>query len=185
MGLGMWSYIPTASLPSPSLTRQDLTVRTGNILYVLNEISSELTSHTLPSNPKEPAKLLSRHTLLPPNDQPHKTKMKAAAIVLLAPVEGGKALLVATNRDSPRGQGDAIALFAVDQDGGVERAPTPWIEGIGQGLRGMAADKTGKWVCVAGEESGGVVIYERVGDLELKEVARLKDVEKVIAPTWV
>lgn len=157
----------------------------GKILYVLNEISSELTSHTLPANANEPSKLLSRYTLLPPKDEPHKTKMKAAAMVLLPQVNGGKALLVATNRDSPRGQGDAIALFAIDQNGGVERAPTPWIEGIGQGLRGMAADKSGKWIAVAGEQSGGLTIYERVGDVELKEVARLEDVEKVIAPTWV
>ncbi|ORX38989.1 Lactonase, 7-bladed beta-propeller-domain-containing protein [Kockovaella imperatae] len=157
----------------------------GRILYVLNEISSELTAHTLPSDPSKPSELLSRHTLLPPSDQGNGPKMKASALIYLPPLAPtGNAMLIGSNRDSPRGK-DALAVFSVDPEGRVERAPTPWIEDVAQSLRGVAADKSGRFVCAAGEESGGLVVYERVGNVELRQVARLDEVEKVIAPLWV
>lgn len=94
---------------------------------------------------------------------------------------------MASNRDSPSEKGDTIALFEVSPDGGVERTEQGWIHGLGKHLRGVAGDKSGKWVVVGARDGGGVTVLERGGEdgLELKEVARLEGVEKVVAPIWV
>jgi 6-phosphogluconolactonase len=116
--------------------------------------------------------------------------MLACEIILLPSLTpGGKHLLIATNRDSPNPKGDAIALFSVsDEDGSkVERvADQPWIEGVGNHVRGMAADQSGKWVIMAGRDGGGVKMFERVGKegLNLQEVAHV-DLEKVVCPLWI
>jgi 6-phosphogluconolactonase len=113
--------------------------------------------------------------------------MLASEIIILPALKAsGKHLLICTNRDSPNPEGDAIATFTVDDDGTVERTDQSWITGVGRHLRGMAADKEGKLVAVAGRDGGGVVIFERDNDngLTLNEVARI-DVDKVVCPLWI
>lgn len=113
--------------------------------------------------------------------------MLASEIILLHALhKSGKHLLICTNRDSPNQEGDAIATFAVDDDGAVERTEQGWITGVGRHLRGMAADKEGKLVAVAGRDGGGLVIFERDNEegLTLREVARL-EVDKVVCPLWI
>jgi 6-phosphogluconolactonase (cycloisomerase 2 family) len=113
--------------------------------------------------------------------------MLASEIILLPSLESsGKHLLICTNRDSPNSEGDAIATFSVDDDGTVERTEQGWITGVGRHLRGMAADKEGKYVAVAGRDGGGLVIFERDAKegLRLKEVASI-EVDKVVCPLWI
>ncbi|ORY25516.1 Lactonase, 7-bladed beta-propeller-domain-containing protein [Naematelia encephala] len=158
----------------------------GKYIYVLNEITSVLTVHTLPTS--GPSQLLNRLTLLPEEDEPHENLMGAAEIVLLPPLTPtSPTLLICSNRDSPNPQGDALALFSVSPDGSqVTRTEQEWVKGVGKHLRGLTVDKTGKWVCCAARNGGGVVIFERVGKdgLELKEVARL-DLDTTVAPLWI
>ena len=92
-----------------------------------------------------------------------------------------------TNRDTPNPEGDSIALFAVNDDGSVVPTEQGWVHGVGRHLRGMLADKTGRWVAVAGRDGGGLTIFER--DLEgtglrLEKVAHLA-VEHVVVPLWI
>jgi 6-phosphogluconolactonase len=174
-------------------------------LYTLCELSSTLVTHTLPPLPEKQGVskggtpsvagvgqpgapvCISRHSILPPADKDNQSKMLASEILLLpSPTPGGKHLLICTNRDSPNPEGDAVALFSVDDEGKVERTEQGWIMGVGKHLRGMSADKEGKYVAVAGRDGGGLTIFER--DLEkgltLKEVAKL-EVEQVVCPLWI
>ena len=174
-------------------------------MYTLCELSSTLVTHTLPTLPAKQAVshdgdadiekvdqsgtsvCISRHSILPPADKDNQSKMLASEILLLSsPTPGGKHLLICTNRDSPNPEGDAIALFSVDDDGTVERTEQGWITGIGKHLRGMSADKEGKYLAVAGRDGGGLTIFERDQEkgLALKEVAKLA-VEKVVCPLWI
>ena len=178
---------------------------TGTHLYTLCELSSTLVTHTLPplpanldvtkeGNPIAPIPgqpgapmSISRHSILPPADSENQSKMLASEIRLLPSLTpSGKHLLICTNRDSPNSEGDAIALFSVDDDGTVERTSQGWITGIGKHLRGMAADKEGRFVAVAGRDGGGLTIFERDSEtgLTLQQVAKI-DVEQVVAPLWI
>ena len=110
--------------------------------------------------------------------------MMGAAIVYLPPLSsGGKGLLLCTNRGSGHPEGDAITLYTVDVEGALKPAPTPYVRAADT-MRGMAADKSGRWICVAGQKDGDIVIYERTGEAEMQEVARITDVYDVCSPTW-
>jgi 6-phosphogluconolactonase (cycloisomerase 2 family) len=147
-----------------------------------NETANKSTS------PRSLASLVvSRHSILPPADKDNQSKMLASEIILLRSLDpSGRHLLICTNRDSPNPEGDAIATFSVDDNGTVERTEQGWITGVGKHLRGMAADKEGKFVAVAGRDGGGLVIFERDSEdgLTLKEVARI-EVDKVVCPLWI
>jgi 6-phosphogluconolactonase (cycloisomerase 2 family) len=158
-----------------------------DIIYVLNEVSNSLTVHTLPATGS--SKLLSRHTILPPDDQitPNTNPyMTASEIILLPPLTpNSPSLLIASNRFSTSSKGDALALFKVDENGVVERTDEGWFWPGGSHLRGLAGDRSGRWVVVAGRDGGGVILLERVGDgLELAEVARIQ-ISDVVAPLWI
>jgi len=129
---------------------------------------------------------ISRHSILPSADKDNQAKMLASEIILLPSINGGKHLLICTNRDSPNPEGDAIALFSVDDHGKVERTEQGWITGVGKHLRGMSTDKEGRYIAVAGRDGGGLTIFERDTEkgLTLKEVAQL-DVEHVVCPVWI
>ena len=129
---------------------------------------------------------LSRHSILPEHDQSNE-EMCAAEIVLCPPLQpDGPSLLIATNRFSTHPDGDALALFKVSTDGSeVTPAPEHLVWGAGAHLRGLAVDPSGRWVVVLAREWGGMTMYERVGKgLELKEVARLADVERTVVAAW-
>ena len=159
-------------------------VFTGKTLYVLNEVSSCITVHTLSAS--GPSELLSRISLLPPRDAPLAPHMTAGEIILLRPARSNcPSLLLATNRDSKQDKGDAIALFAVHGDGTLERGPQPWFYGVGKHIRALESDPTGRWVIAAGRDQGGVVMMERKGTegLELEIIARLQ-IPNVVVPVW-
>ena len=134
----------------------------------------------------DPTKVISRFSTLTPEDQPHAFSMLAAEIILL-PTFGGPLLLLCSNRKSPLPEGDTVALFAVDPEDGskVERTRQGWLKGFGKHIRGANADQTGKYVAIAGRDSGGLTILEWNGEggMRLEEVARL-GVDGVLAPVW-
>ena len=116
--------------------------------------------------------------------------MSGAEIVLLPSLHpGGPLLLMASNRDSPSSEGDTVALFSVDpEDGGeVKKTGQGWARGLGKHLRGMEGSADGRYVVVAGRNGGGISVLERVGEdgLEVKKVAGLEGLERVVAPIWV
>lgn len=151
---------------------------------MLNEVSSSLTVHSLPTA-GEP-ELLQRFSILPPEDEESKEDMTAAEILLLPPLQpGAPSLLLCTNRYTTRKEGDAIALFAVDADGTVQRTETGWYRGVGKHVRALDGDKTVRFIATAARDGGGVVVLERVGDgTEVVEVARLPEVENVVDALW-
>jgi 6-phosphogluconolactonase (cycloisomerase 2 family) len=134
------------------------------------------------------SELISRLSILPPADEPHRPSLGASEIVLLPPVRaGGPSLLIASNRDSPNAEGDAIALFSVSANGSkVEPTPEGFVKGIGRHLRGVSADAEARFVAVCARNGGGLAMFERKGEdgLQLEEVARL-DVERTVCPLWI
>lgn len=158
-------------------------------LYTLCEVSSTLVAHRFPPLGSEGQRstVISRHSILPPADRDNQAKMLASEIILLPSLSpGGKHLLICTNRDSPNTEGDAIALFSVDEDGSVERTKQGWITGLGKHLRGMLPDKEGRFVAVAGRDGGGLKVFERDQEtgLTLVQVAEM-DVGQVVVPLWI
>lgn len=109
--------------------------------------------------------------------------MIAAGIYLYPPLaEGGKSLLVCTNRCSTSSKGDALALFAISPSGEVRPADTPFYWGVGRHIRGLGGD--GRFVVAAGRDEGGVVVLERKGDgTALEEVVKA-DIDGVVVPLW-
>jgi 6-phosphogluconolactonase (cycloisomerase 2 family) len=172
--------------PAVNATLISALLTAGKFIYVLNEVSSTLSVHTLPSSPGVPSKRLYRHIMLPGEDQGN-TEMTGAEIILLPSLSpSGPQLLILTNRYSTSSRGDALALFEVSNDGETVRpARSPHYWGVGKHIRALEADPRGKYICTAGRDAGGVVILERVGDgTELKEVCRL-EVPNVVVPIWV
>ncbi|WVQ79088.1 hypothetical protein IAT38_001182 [Cryptococcus sp. DSM 104549] len=160
----------------------------GSHIYILNEISSVLTVHTLPA--EGPSSLVKRFSLLPAGDDGAPRQTGASEIILLPPTRpDGPLLLIASNRDSPVSPTDTLALFSVSSTDGadVQWTKEGWIGGIGRHLRGVGADASGRWVAVLGRDGGGLKMFERVGEdgLELREVARLKEIENAVVPLWV
>ncbi|WWD16317.1 hypothetical protein CI109_100743 [Kwoniella shandongensis] len=161
----------------------------GTHIYVLNEISSQLTVHTIPAEGGS-SKLVKRFSMLPEYDQGAYRPTGGAEIVLLPPTRpDGPHLLILSNRDSPVRETDTLALFSVSStDGGeVERTKEGWYEGIGRHLRGVSGDPSGKYVAVLARNQGGLKVFERVGEdgLQLKEVATMEDVELGVVPLWI
>ncbi|KIR32568.1 hypothetical protein I352_04993 [Cryptococcus deuterogattii MMRL2647] len=159
----------------------------GTHIYVVNELSSQLTIHTLPKD--GPSRLINRFSMLPEGDKAESRPTGASEIILLPSTRpGGPLLLITSNRDSPVFETDTLALFSVSPTDGadVRRTEKGWMEGIGRHLRGVGADESGKWVAVLGRDSGGLNIFERDGadGLDLNEVAKL-EVENTVMPLWV
>lgn len=160
-------------------------LRAGKYIYVLSELSSHFTIHTLP--PEGHSTLISRHDFRPPHDRDN-PDMLGAGIILLPPFSPSQdSLLIVSNRFSTHSSGDALTLYKVSPEGGtVEPLSSPYLWGFGRHLRALEVDPSGRYVCVAGRDEGGVTILERVGEdgMELKEVARL-DIPNVVVPLWV
>ena len=160
----------------------------GKYIYILEEVSSSLTVHTLPPSSDSAAspELLARFSLLPMADRGNQ-EMIAAEIALLPPTSPeNPSLLILTNRNSTTKEGDALALFTVSADGSqVQRAPKPHYHGIGRHIRTLAEDETAEYILTAGRDEGGVVMLQRTGDqgLDLQEVARI-NLPKVVVAVW-
>ncbi|WWC85987.1 uncharacterized protein L201_000858 [Kwoniella dendrophila CBS 6074] len=165
---------------------------TGSHLYVLNEVSSSLTIHTLPSSDSEKSRFVKRFSMLPSNDDGSRRRETGGAEIILLPSlkPDGRLLLVTSNRDSPVNDEDTLCLFSISQTNGedVQRTKQGWLGGIGKHLRAVEQDKSGKYLLVAARDTGRIVILERTGEddgLELKEVARLEGLESVVVPLWI
>ncbi|WVR03645.1 hypothetical protein IAU60_000640 [Kwoniella sp. DSM 27419] len=171
----------------------------GTHLYVLNEVSSTLSIHTLPKRDaaSPSSELVERITLLPPTDDGTIPKPTGAAeLILLPSVSAGRdgqtpprMLLIGSNRDSPDPQDDTLALFSVSPTDGadVKRTQEGWIGGVGKHLRAVEQDAGGRYVLVAARDTGRLVMFERAGEdgLRLEEVARIEGFKQVVVPVWI
>ncbi|WVW80530.1 hypothetical protein I302_102515 [Kwoniella bestiolae CBS 10118] len=153
----------------------------GKYLYTLCEMSSTIVIHMI----AKPATPIGRLSVVPSVIGPGAKPIAAAINILPSNTPRGPHLLLATNRDLGLDEGDAIALYCVEDDGAISFLRHE--KGVGKHLRGMAIDSDNRWICVAGRHGGGIAVYERIGEegLDIKEVARLADVQQVIAPMWV
>lgn len=82
-------------------------------------------------------------------------------------------------------QGDAIAIVLLSEDGSkIEEIKH--VETGGDGLRGMQISKDGKYAAVAGQNGGGVEIYQiggKRGD-DWKLAAKDETLEGVVSFIW-
>lgn len=171
-------------------------------LYVLNELDNSVSvlSASYPSAPTSPVPtftiLQSRISLLPPRPMPHQTDFSSwhAAELVLSP--SGKTL-IASNRaeghdplnGTSEGPEDLLAVFEVDDEGLLVEESRKLLGSGGRAPRHMslssestrckgdAAVDEGRWLAIALHDSDEVVLFERVGGVEgrdLKEVARLR-----------
>ncbi|BGP31240.1 hypothetical protein JCM10296v2_003004 [Rhodotorula toruloides] len=173
-------------------------------LYVLNELNNSISvlSVSYPSDPTSPVPtitiLQSRISLLPPKPMPHQSDFSSwhAAEVVLSPT--GRTL-IASNRaeahdplnGASEGPEDLLAVFEVDEEGLVVEESRKLVGSGGRAPRHMSlssdslrykgrgdeAIEEGRWLAVALHDSDEVVVFERVGAVEgreLWELARLK-----------
>lgn len=160
-------------------------IRTDNILYTLNELTSTLTAHRLPPLPAAPTLLSTSSTLRRPPDEPRGEYV--AGELLLAPAftgGGDPQFLYATNRDDPSPAGDTLAIFSLENPEVPE-----YVAEVRTGLRHLRGaaiiGEDGRWVVLGGARGGGVKIYERVdGGRALREVASLPGIEQPTAFLW-
>lgn len=150
------------------------------MLYTALELSSEVSAHTFQPLPATPTLLATASTYSA--GKPLTDKALVAEILIPATTaEFPTAYLYVSNRNDPSHEGDTIAIFAID-DGKLQL-----VDEVRTGLkhvRGMAFDKTSRWVVVGGAQGGGVKVFQRVeGGKELKEVAQT-NVEAPTAFLW-
>ncbi|BGP23884.1 carboxy-cis,cis-muconate cyclase [Rhodotorula toruloides] len=176
-------------------------------LYVLNELNNSISvlSVSYPSSSDEPTSpvptitiLQSRISLLPSKPMQHQTDFSSwhAAELVLSPT--GQTLIASNRAEShdplngtAEGPEDLLAVFELDQEGLVVEESRRLIGSGGRAPRHMSlsseslrlkarVDKAiadGRWLAVALHDSDEVVVFERVGGVdgrELSEVARLK-----------
>lgn len=100
-------------------------------------------------------------------------------------------VLYATNRgqlhisDTGGVKGDAVAIILLSSDGSKVES-IKHVETGGDGLRGMQISKDGKYAAVAGQNGGGVEIYQiggKRGD-EWKLAAKDEALEAVVSFIW-
>lgn len=186
--------------------------RTGERLYVLNELSNSISVFSVdypsptapPSSPSSTPPhslyptftlLQSRVSLLPPSPFPHQSSSGGfaswhAAELLLTPC--GR-FLFASNRAEGHdplngtrdGEEDLLAVFAVGEDGTLEEGGRRLVGSGGRAPRHMSLSRTGegKYLAVALHDSDEVVVFEREGG-KLKEVARKRDVGRPGVVIW-
>lgn len=153
----------------------------GNYLYTLTEMGSQLYVHDLSSG-----QVIQKLSLLPEEDADN-ADMAGAEIILAPPLTpNGPSLLICGNRFSKSDKGDALALFAVSPDGAVTRAPNPFVHGAGRHLRGISTSPDGRYVLVLARDEGGMTMYKRTGEgLGLEQVAKLPQVKLAVVPVWI
>jgi len=136
----------------------------GQDLFTLHELTSTLTQHTLPaltSNTK-PKLVASESTLSNLTTSASKSaSTPAAAELLLSPSSSAfpTQLLFASNRHDTDA-GDTIAIFSTSPLTLLAHTQTTL-----SNIRGLAfVDPAGQYLIAAGQDSGGIVVFQRSGD---------------------
>lgn len=171
-------------------------------LYVLTELSSEVLIYDLSGSdyPKHPNPSF-KASVIPPNiPSTHSSKMDSAEL-LIHPSR--PRTLYASNRlelhiaenepdleplpkSATEGiKGDAVAIFLLSEDG-LKVDEAKHIRTEADGIRGMQMSTDGKYVALAGQQKGGVEIWEISGvkGENWKRVAKNEGVEGVTDLKW-
>jgi 6-phosphogluconolactonase (cycloisomerase 2 family) len=151
------------------------------IIYTLLELTNQLSLQKYAALPEAPTHITSISTFAS-GICPDPSSMFAAEI-LLAP---NKKFLYVSNRDDPSPEGDTIAVFSLPTDPKECKIVREIRTGV-KHARGMSFSRDGKYLAVAGSQSGAVKIFEVVqesGDGEVKLVASIEGFEKPTAPLW-
>jgi 6-phosphogluconolactonase (cycloisomerase 2 family) len=145
------------------------------VLYILLELTSEITAFRFPPLPAEPSLIATVPTMSQFPGNPEELGMLAAEILLPKPnASYPSPYLYATNRNDPSPEGDVIAVFSVANPDKLElvaevRSGLKHLRGM---LFGGADDR---YLVAGGARGGGVKIFERVdGGKSLKEIASIQ-----------
>jgi len=155
----------------PFLQSCNTPTKTGKLLYIVGEMSVQVSVHTLPVPGTAKSQCLQRLPINPPSDNVHVHEMLSSAIKLW----NGK--LLCSNRDSPAPERDAIAIFDIAEDGMLNTPQFIW-PGVSH-IREMAPSPDGRFLCVGGRDGGGVVVFDR----KWKVLAR-GEVKRLAIPVW-
>ncbi|CAE6432408.1 unnamed protein product [Rhizoctonia solani] len=156
-------------------------VTKGTTLYTLHELSSTLTQQTIPplGSTTQPPVTASVSIVAPDSTNPSGL---TAAELLLSPVSSAfpTQYLYATNRGDPS---DAIAIVSIADN------TLKVIAHVRTGInfvRGAALSPgDGKYLAIAGQNSGDAAIFERInGGTGLKQVARVSGFSQPTFITW-
>lgn len=161
------------------------TTSSQTLLYLLNELSNTLEIYRLiyPTSSCPLALNLLQSISFLPTDQPTLSPWTGAELALTP----SKSHLIVSNRapdnPAPKDSTDVLAIFEVDAAGMLGVPPT-FKAVAGLGLRHFAlGGEEGKWVAVACQKTGEVVVFERKGG-ELEEVARVGGVKEPTVVLW-
>jgi 6-phosphogluconolactonase (cycloisomerase 2 family) len=153
----------------------------GNTLYALHELSSTLTQQTIPPLGTTTQPPVTASVSIVPSDSTNPSALTAAEL-LLSPISSAfpTQYLYATNRGD---SSDAIAIVSIAGD--TLKVVAQVRTGINQ-LRGATLSPgDGKYLVVAGQGSGAVVVYERInGGAGLKEIARTWGLSSPTSVVW-
>ncbi|KAJ3244753.1 hypothetical protein HDU78_010547 [Chytriomyces hyalinus] len=159
-----FEIIDSLSLPPGSGPRHIAFHPDGIHAYVVFELTSEVAVISVQPNAMQ---VLSHHSFIPPHvTEPAAKDGMLGAAILLSP---DARFLYVSNRFDPTSV-DTIAIFrvgddaqlAVSQDGTKEQdSAVSWVATGGPIARGVAMSESGRWLCVANQGSGKVVLFER------------------------
>ncbi|KAF8602593.1 putative isomerase YbhE [Ceratobasidium sp. AG-I] len=153
----------------------------GTTLYTLHELSNTLTQQVIPplGSSTQPAITASLNII--PSDSTNPSAHTAAEL-LLSPASSAfpTRYLYATNRGDAS---DAITIISIA--GNTLQILSQVRTGL-KTVRGAAfSPGDGKYLVVGGQDSGGVVVYERTnGGASLKEVARTSGLQNPTGFVW-
>jgi 6-phosphogluconolactonase (cycloisomerase 2 family) len=141
----------------------------GEFLYILGEISCQVSVHTLPFPGTGESKCIQRIPIYPPSDAVHLAQIPMLASALK--MKDGK--LLATNRQSRWPERDAIAIVGINDDASLSPPLYHW-PGLTH-MRELSWSPDGRFLCAAGRDAGGVVMLDRnwnvVAGLDMDNVA--------------
>ncbi|KAF8608339.1 putative isomerase YbhE [Ceratobasidium sp. AG-I] len=159
VGVPNWQVREFVEQPAGSGPRH-IAVRNG-ILYTLHELSSTLSSQTLPVlGSNVPPRTISTLSIVPAGA--NSSTFGAAELIL----DETRGLLYASNRNlatSPDPRGDTIAVFSFDNAGRLKLVNRIYT-GLNR-VRAMAQGGPGaQYIAAAGQTGGGLVVYEKTKD---------------------
>lgn len=158
-------------------------------LYVLTELHHNLFIYDLSKPlPSHPLPDVERNIVPPSVPKSAQPEMSSAELCVNPAIPN---VLYATNRgqlhiSQPGGvKGDAVAIILLSSDG-AKVEDIKHVETGGDGLRGMQISKDGRYAAVAGQNGGGVEIYQiggKRGD-DWKLAAKDESLESVVSFIW-
>ncbi|KZV98320.1 putative isomerase YbhE [Exidia glandulosa HHB12029] len=168
----------------------------NGVLYTVCELSNRLAAHTFPPLPEHPTLIASLPTL--PNPTPPSDKKPVSepsppplAAEILVPPPYNLIYVSNRNESTPAVLGDSLAVFSPHPDFKLAHRVYTGV----QHLRGVAFEpKEGKYLALAGQNGGGVRVFERVesgllvpveGALVAAAGDGVEGPEKTTSVTWI